>query len=285
VSAISLLPVSLSPSLLHSLVQDPGGPAPSDLTRGTTRQRVNQVLEQYLRCSVSYQQDDWVDFLPLGEFPYNNSLHASTGVTPFFANYGLHPRFNISLPTTSMNHSEGRARVLKELHHDLSLELSLARERYKKQADRHRSATPTFSVGDMVWLLRRHISTTRPCSKLDYKLGPFRIVERINPVAFRLELPSHFRIHDVFHVSLLEPHHASQLPELQAAPPPPVELTTGQEYEVDQILDSRLHRRHQNAPEAVQDFHRRYPHKPMSGLGRRPKKGDNVRISTRTSNL
>ena len=278
-------------------------------TDGQT-ERVNQILEQYLRCSVSYQQDDWVDLLPLAEFAYNNSLHASTGVTPFFANYGLHPRFNISLPTTSMNPSaEGRARVLKELHHDLSLELSLAGERYKKQADRHRSATPKFSVGDMVWLLRRHISTTRPCAKLDYKkLGPFRIVERINPVAFRLKLPPHFRIHDVFHVSLLEPHHASQLPDRQAPPPPPVELPMGEEYEVDQILDSRLHRRRlqylvlwkgyplseatwepsqhlKNAPEVVQDFHHRYPHKPASGLGRRPKKRDNVRISTRTSNL
>ena len=62
-------------------------------------------------------------------------------------NYGLHPRFNISLPTTSVNPSaEDRARILEELHHDLSLELSLASERYKKQADRHRSATPHFVV-------------------------------------------------------------------------------------------------------------------------------------------
>ena len=52
-------------------------------------ERFNQILEQYLRCSLSYQQDDWVDLLPLAEFTYNNSLHASTRVTPFFANYDL----------------------------------------------------------------------------------------------------------------------------------------------------------------------------------------------------
>jgi hypothetical protein len=82
-----------------------------------------------------------------------------------------------------------------------------------------------------------------------------------------------------------------------------VQLTTGEEYEVDQILDSRWHRRHlqylvlwrgypmseatwepsenlQNAPEVVQDFHHRYPHKPVATLGRRRRRGDNVKIRT-----
>ena len=213
-------------------------------TDGQT-ERVNQILEQYLRCSLSYQQDNWVDLLPLAEFAYNNSLHASTGVTPFFANYGLHPRFNISLPSDSVNPSaEDRARLLEDVHRDLSLELTLAGERYKEQADRHRLDAPQFEVGDFVWLLRRNIATTRPCPKLDYKkLGPFRIIEKIGSMVVRLELPSHFRIHNVFHVSLLEPRHISEIPGRHPSPPPPIQLSTGEEYEVDQILDSRLFRR------------------------------------------
>ena len=157
----------------------------------------------------------------------------------------------------------------------------------------------------MVWLLRRHISvTTRPCAKLDYKkLGPFRIIECINPVPFTLALPSHFWIHEVFHVSLLEPHYSSQLPGHQAPPPPPMQLMTGEDYELDQILHSRWHRRQlqylvqwrghplseatwqpsanlQNAPEVVQDFHHRYPNKPATALGRRHRKGNNIKIRT-----
>ena len=76
---------------------------------------------------ISYQQDDWIKFLPMAEFAYNNTLHTSTSVTPFVANYGFHPRFSIAIPAGSVNPSaEERARLMKEVHHDLSLELSIA---------------------------------------------------------------------------------------------------------------------------------------------------------------
>jgi hypothetical protein len=54
-------------------------------------ERVNQVLEQYLRMFVNYQQDDWSQLLHKAEFTYNNSEHTSTKMTPFYANYGYHP--------------------------------------------------------------------------------------------------------------------------------------------------------------------------------------------------
>ena len=116
--------------------------------------------------------------------------------TPFFANYGLHPRFNISLPFDSVNPSaEDQARILGVVHRDLSLELTLARECYMDQVDRLCSDAPRFVVGYFVWLLRRNIATTHPCLKLDYKkLGPFQIIEKIGSMVVRLELPLHFRI-------------------------------------------------------------------------------------------
>ena len=121
----------------------------------------------------------------MAEFAYNNSIHASTKVSPFFANYGFHPRFNISIPAISVNPSaEMRARTLQDVHRDLSLELRVVGEQYKDHVDRHRLVVPPFTVGDMVWLLRHNIATTLPSAKLDYKkLGPFRIIERINPIA------------------------------------------------------------------------------------------------------
>ena len=83
-----------------------------------------------------------------------------------------------------------------------------------------------------------------PIAKLDYtKLGPFYISECINFMAYRLDLPPHYHIHDVFHVSLLEVYHPSVLPRWKPIRPPPIELESGNEYEVEEILDSKLLRR------------------------------------------
>jgi hypothetical protein len=60
-------------------------------TDGQT-ERQNQTLEQYLRVFCSFEQDDWAIWLNTAEFAYNDSIHASTGLTPFVAYTGRHPR-------------------------------------------------------------------------------------------------------------------------------------------------------------------------------------------------
>ena len=52
-------------------------------------ERVNQVLEGYLRHYTSFQQDDWAELLPLAEHAYNTATSESTKVSPFFANYSF----------------------------------------------------------------------------------------------------------------------------------------------------------------------------------------------------
>jgi len=56
---------------------------------------LNQTLEQFLQVFCNYQQDNWSELLPLGEFAYNNAPGASTGVSPFFANKGYHPNIAV----------------------------------------------------------------------------------------------------------------------------------------------------------------------------------------------
>ena len=59
-------------------------------TDGQT-ERQNQTLEQYLRGYANYQQDDWVTWLAIAEFAYNNSVYSATGESPFFLAYRLYP--------------------------------------------------------------------------------------------------------------------------------------------------------------------------------------------------
>ena len=55
-------------------------------------ERVNQILEQYLRCYVDCDLKNWSNLLPSAEFAYNNQAHEGTKESPFFLEYGRNPR-------------------------------------------------------------------------------------------------------------------------------------------------------------------------------------------------
>jgi len=63
----------------------------------------NQTMEQYLPDFCNYEQDTWVELLPLAEFAYNNSVYASTRMTPFWALYQRHPKMQFSTPNAPAN--------------------------------------------------------------------------------------------------------------------------------------------------------------------------------------
>jgi hypothetical protein len=56
--------------------------------------RVNQTLECYLSNYCNYEQDNWEEMLPMAEYAYNNSVHSTLKMTPFFPNYGYHSQTN-----------------------------------------------------------------------------------------------------------------------------------------------------------------------------------------------
>jgi hypothetical protein len=200
-------------------------------------ERINQIMETYLRCYVNYKQDNWVQLLPLAQFAYNSADQETIGVSPFYANYGYNPTaYNAPLPDTgSANEAMLQGGELKELHKELMSDIKFIAQKSAIYYDKKRSVGPTLKEGDRVYLLRKNIQTKRPSDKLDHKkLGPFRIEEVKGPVNFKLALPKTMKIHPVFHISLLEPAPTG-------APPAPITeiqpVNPEAEYEVRAILD------------------------------------------------
>jgi hypothetical protein len=104
---------------------------------------------------------------------------------------------------------------------------------------RHRDM-PKYQVGDQVWLEGRHLCTNQPTAKLAPKChGPFKVIQVMSAINYRLELPMQWSIHDVFHTDLLTPYRETATHGANYQRPPP-ELVEGvEEYEVERVLDSR----------------------------------------------
>ena len=139
---------------------------------------------------INYQQDDWTSYLPLAEFAYNNTIHASMQQTPFYANYGHHPKLDLLDPSKADNLATTNfATWLLQLQDAMQFQLQEAQDRYKTFANESSKEHPLLQVGNKVWFLWCNIKTTRPCDKLDYqRIGPFPIQKQINQVAYRLTL-------------------------------------------------------------------------------------------------
>ena len=102
---------------------------------------------------------------------------------------------------------------------------------------------PAFQINQKVWLDSRNLHVNVPSRKLDpRRYGPFTIKEKISPVAYRINLPAHMCIHNVFHIDLLSPFHKTEVYGEAFSQPPP-DLIEEEEYEVEEIVADRTRRR------------------------------------------
>src|SRR6266446_7730936 len=94
-----------------------------------------------------------------------------------------------------------------------------------------------FHLQEQVWLDASHLKLPHQKAKLTPKcLGPFTITQEISPVAYRLELPTNWRIHNIFHTSLLMPYHETHAHSPNFTRPPPDLIDREDEYEVKRIV-------------------------------------------------
>jgi hypothetical protein len=205
-------------------------------------ERANARLEQYLRIYGNAEQDDWAELLPMAQYVHNSWINTSTGYTPFDLLIGHMPTMNVSTDVTNVPEVARRKEWLEQARQCAQATMRNAQQLVLQRGERKKGQCHYcgHTVGDKVWLEGANLKLTHPKAKLDAKrYGPFPITKEISPVVFQLALPSQWRIHNVFHTSLLTPYKETE-EHGENFMQPPLELIEGQEeYEVEQIVNSR----------------------------------------------
>ena len=194
-------------------------------------ERKNQWVELFLRHLTSDQQDDWSDWLTVATAAHNHFKNATTGVTPIEALLGYLPRLDYSGPPSMNERAEERTINA----HQKRVQAKAAINRWAGEPPERK-----FKTGDRVWLEGKNLKLPYQNLKLAPKrFGPFSITRVISPVAYQLDLPPSWTIHNVFHAGLLSPYHESTQYGANFPRPPPDVIDGEEEYEVEAIRNHR----------------------------------------------
>ena len=169
---------------------------------------INQEIEQYLHIFINHHQSNWSEWLSQAEFSYNNRIQTSLSHSPFFVNHGYHPHDRVTPRRTTRNVAvDSFVTAMDRVKDEAKAALTKARDLMKRYYDWHCGKTMDYKAGDLVWLVKTNIGTTRPIKKLDdRRAGPFPVIEKVGAAACRIGLPGQHRWrHPVFNQDLLPP--------------------------------------------------------------------------------
>lgn len=172
----------------------------------------NRTLGTLLRGLVSKTQKDWDIKLAHAEFAYNRSPTYATGHSPFEIVYGVNPFIPldlIPLPKDELVHPDAELKLksMMKLHQQVHDRIKTVNAAYQRKSNKNRRQK-VFEEGDLVWI---HLRKERFPGKRKNKLmpraeGPYKVIERVNDNAYKIELPGDYGVHATFNVGDLSPY-------------------------------------------------------------------------------
>jgi hypothetical protein len=217
---------------------------------------LNATIEQMLRAYITLDRSTWARWLSEITHAYNSAVHSSTGYTPDLLLLGYQPRISTALfapqldpaqrPFLPPQKAEDYIAVM-EFHRQTARDaLVLAQEQQARVYNKHRRPVVELEPGDLV-TINPHSMKLVDATGLGIKLiqqtiGPFEVMERINPVVYRLRLPNNYPMHPVVNLEHLKRYAPSsaEFGERVTLPPTRDVLKASEEYEVEAILGHRL---------------------------------------------
>ena len=216
---------------------------------------VNKLLTIMLRAFVTGQKDQWAAWLHLLEFAYNSAVHSSIGTTPFHLMLGFHPRTPLDFIGSRRN-DEIASRALSPeavtfldtlaMHRDSARRaIAKAQDQQVKSYNKGRRPVPDLKQGDRVLVNPHALEWTESKGegkKLTQRwIGPFEVIQRINPNVYRLRMSNLYPGLPVFNYQHLKKYvetpreygDRTALPETRTAKP------AEEEYEVEKIIAER----------------------------------------------
>ena len=191
----------------------------------------NQWVKQYLWIITSLHPEDWTSWILIATIVHNNWRNTTTKLLPNQILLGYKPTLT----------PETRVETTNQTVED-QIKTMLQKQQEAIQALNNIAWNPKgilvqFQKGDQVWLEAMNLCLPFQASKLNLKqYGPFKVQKVLSPVAYQLELPITWRIHNTFHSTLLLPYHETMVHRLNFSCPPLDLIDKEEEQEIEHIL-------------------------------------------------
>jgi transposase InsO family protein len=215
---------------------------------------MNQYNDQRLRPFVNYYQDDWSDQLPLMDYAQLTLPYSSLGLLSLYQVLtGRAPRtsFDWRLPVKppvndaevlSREHAQALAKGMENTIERARKSLKEAQAVKERVVNAHRRPVD-WKVGDKVWVSTKPWRTERPSKKLDQQMaGAYKVLEQVGH-SWRIDLPDSIKVHNVLPSDRLRKAASDPLPGQLVEAPAPIKVTGELEYEVEEILASKILRK------------------------------------------